>query len=100
MRSTVPPGCVLAFDDEHDMADALARALGVPLALVERHRFPDGELKLRLPATLPPAASTMTSQAAPAITFLLQFAPMASWVCAGMLSPPSPWRQTARSVSP
>lgn len=61
MRSTVPPGCVLAFDDEHDMADALARELGVPLALVERHRFPDGELKLRLPATLPPVVVLLRS---------------------------------------
>ncbi|HOX68009.1 MAG TPA: ribose-phosphate diphosphokinase [Burkholderiaceae bacterium] len=53
MRDTTAPGCVLAFDDERDMATALAGALDVPLALIERHRFPDGELKLRLPATLP-----------------------------------------------
>ena len=50
------PGCVLAFDDEHGIAGALARAMGMPLARVERHRFPDGELKLRLPARLPPRA--------------------------------------------
>lgn len=53
MRDTTAPGCVLAFDDERDMSAALAGALDVPLALIERHRFPDGELKLRLPATLP-----------------------------------------------
>jgi len=47
------PGCVLAFDDEHEMAAALARALQAPLARIERHRFPDGELKLRLPSELP-----------------------------------------------
>ena len=53
MGLAAAPGCVLAFDDESEMAAALARALDVPLALIERHRFPDGELKLRLPATLP-----------------------------------------------
>lgn len=53
MAHAEAPGCVLAFDDEREMAGALARALDVPLAPIERHRFPDGELKLRLPATLP-----------------------------------------------
>jgi len=43
---------VLAFDDERAPAATLAGALGVPLALIERHRFPDGELKLRLPPAL------------------------------------------------
>lgn len=47
------PGLLLAFDDEAAQAHALAAALDVPLAFVERHRFPDGELKLRLPARLP-----------------------------------------------
>ena len=43
---------ILAFADEADQASALARALDVPLAIIERHRFPDGELKLRLPQPL------------------------------------------------
>jgi len=43
---------VLAFDDEQDPAGSLARALDVPLSIIVRHRFPDGELKLRLPAAL------------------------------------------------
>jgi ribose-phosphate pyrophosphokinase len=47
------PGLLLAFDDELPAAQALAQALAVPWALVQRHRFPDGESKLRLPATLP-----------------------------------------------
>lgn len=47
------PGLLLAFDDERAQAEALAGALGVPMALVERHRFPDGETKLRLPPQLP-----------------------------------------------
>lgn len=52
---TIPaPGTVLFFDDEAAMAGALAQALGVPAQRIERHRFPDGELKLRLPPKLPP----------------------------------------------
>ncbi len=47
------PGMLLAFDDEAAAAQALAQALGAPWALVQRHRFPDGESKLRLPAVLP-----------------------------------------------
>jgi len=61
MTNTLAPGCVLAFDDERDMAGALAQALGVPVALIERHRFPDGELKLRLPPTLPPCVVLLRS---------------------------------------
>lgn len=45
--------CVLAFDDERVTAEAVARQLDVPVAVIERHDFPDGELKLRLPARLP-----------------------------------------------
>ena len=47
------PGLLLAFDDEQGQANALAAALQIPLALVERHRFPDGESRLRLPPRLP-----------------------------------------------
>jgi ribose-phosphate pyrophosphokinase len=61
MSSALAPDCVLAFEDERDTAAALAMALGVPLALIERHRFPDGELKLRLPAELPPCAVLLRS---------------------------------------
>lgn len=46
-------GILLAFDDEADAAQRLADAGGWPCRLVERHRFPDGELKLRLPQPLP-----------------------------------------------
>ncbi|WP_395698854.1 ribose-phosphate diphosphokinase [Aquabacterium sp.] len=49
------PDLLLAFDDEWALAQRLAVALGgLPLQRIERHRFPDGELKLRLPAALPP----------------------------------------------
>ena len=45
---------LLAFDDEFKLAQALALALAWPLALIERHAFPDGETRLRLPHHLPP----------------------------------------------
>ena len=44
---------VLHFDDETQEAERLARAAGVECAVIERHRFPDDELHLRLPANLP-----------------------------------------------
>jgi len=47
------PGLVLAFDDETAPAQALATALGVPLATIRRHLFPDGETRLNLPPELP-----------------------------------------------
>jgi ribose-phosphate pyrophosphokinase len=44
---------LLHFVDEHDYAQRLAVAAGLTAACIERHRFPDGEVKLRLPARLP-----------------------------------------------
>ena len=44
---------LLAFDDEMALARPLAEALRCPLAPVQRHRFPDGETRLRLPPALP-----------------------------------------------
>lgn len=43
---------LLHFDDE-TCAGALAHAAGLGAAIIERHRFPDGELRLRLPPALP-----------------------------------------------
>ena len=40
---------VLYFEDEQAAAQRFASALGVPSQQVQRHRFPDGELKLTLP---------------------------------------------------
>lgn len=45
--------CLLAFEDERPLAQELAEALGLPLAFIRRHRFPDGELRLVLPKPLP-----------------------------------------------
>jgi len=44
---------LLHFDDEAQLAKALAGALGWPCAAVRCHHFPDGELKLTLPRVLP-----------------------------------------------
>lgn len=44
---------LLAFDDERALAERLAQATSLPLVFVARHRFPDGETRLRLPPALP-----------------------------------------------
>ena len=44
---------LLYFEDEQASAQRLAHAAKMNLACIERHRFPDGEIKLRLPASLP-----------------------------------------------
>jgi len=46
--------CLLCLEDEAGIAGRAATAAGLPLQVVERHRFPDGELRLRLPPALPP----------------------------------------------
>lgn len=52
---------LLYFDDERDAALRLAEAASLPASRIERHRFPDGELKLRLPAGLPKAVTIYRS---------------------------------------
>lgn len=44
---------LLYFPDEQEYAARLAAAAGLAFGPIERHRFPDGELKLRLPTPLP-----------------------------------------------
>ena len=44
---------LLCFEDELTSAERIATAAAMPLATLERHRFPDGEIKLRLPEALP-----------------------------------------------
>lgn len=46
-------GTLLCFEDEQVIARATAEAAGLTLAVIECHRFPDGEMRLRLPAALP-----------------------------------------------
>lgn len=54
MHPDLSAGCLLCFDDEQTIAQAVAAAAGLALAVIKRHRFPDGELRLRLPESLPP----------------------------------------------
>ena len=44
---------LLHFAEDLTQASAIAQAAGMDLAAIARHRFPDGELKLRLPSSLP-----------------------------------------------
>lgn len=43
---------LLYFEDEQAPALRLAKACGLPAACVERHRFPDAEMRLKLPVNL------------------------------------------------
>ncbi|MCA3238746.1 MAG: ribose-phosphate diphosphokinase [Curvibacter sp.] len=56
---------LLHFEDEVDLASRIAAAAGLRTAYVRRHRFPDGELKLRLPGQLPPRVALLRSLAHP-----------------------------------
>lgn len=44
---------LLHFEEDHASAARIAQAAGMEMACMARHRFPDGELKLRLPPELP-----------------------------------------------
>ncbi len=61
----MPATLLLHFEDEADSAARIAAAAGMASACIARHRFPDGELKLRLPATLPAQVVLLRSLAQP-----------------------------------
>jgi len=61
----MPAALLLHFEDEADSAARLAAAAGMDSACIARHRFPDGELKLRLPAALPPQVVLLRSLSQP-----------------------------------
>jgi ribose-phosphate pyrophosphokinase len=65
MPLTHAPPCLLYFDDEADAAQRLADAANLAPAAIARHRFPDGELKLRLPPALPGRVVLLRSLAQP-----------------------------------
>jgi ribose-phosphate pyrophosphokinase len=50
---------LLHFDDEHELAQRIGAAAGRPAVPILRHRFPDGEVKLVLPAELPPRVALL-----------------------------------------
>lgn len=49
IRVSRPPATLLAFPEEMAFARALGQATSMRVLTVERHRFPDGELKLTVP---------------------------------------------------
>lgn len=59
------PALLLHFEDETEQAARIAAAASMPTACISRHRFPDGELKLRLPEQLPPRIALLRSLAQP-----------------------------------
>jgi ribose-phosphate pyrophosphokinase len=67
---------LLHFEDEVDLASRIAAAAGLRTAYVRRHRFPDGELKLRLPGQLPPRVALLRS-----------------WRSCWLRAPRGPWAQ-------
>lgn len=58
---TAPRPVLLCFEDEQGSALRIAQASNLALILIARHRFPDGEIKLRLPDTLPPQVVILRS---------------------------------------
>jgi ribose-phosphate pyrophosphokinase len=48
-----PTPMLLCFDDEQESAERIAAVGNLDFARINRHRFPDGEIKLHLPDTLP-----------------------------------------------
>lgn len=50
---TLSKPVLLCFEDEQESGARIAQAGHLDLARIERHRFPDGETRLRLPPTLP-----------------------------------------------
>jgi ribose-phosphate pyrophosphokinase len=55
MTLVVAPGsgCLLHFLEDGAIAERAAQAAGLQARAIERHRFPDGELRLMLPPALP-----------------------------------------------
>ena len=47
------PSVLLCFDEDRAAAQRIAQAADLSVSRIDRHRFPDGELKLRLPPQLP-----------------------------------------------
>ena len=84
---------LLAFDDEAELALRLATALAWPLAIIERHAFPDGETRLRLPPSLPARVTILRGLQQPnaKLTELLLAAAGARELGAGHLSLVSPY---------
>ena len=84
---------LLYFDDEAPLALRLAQAAGLQAAPIERHRFPDGEIRLRLPPALPGRVVLLRGLHQPGdkLTELMLAAPTARALGAQHLSLVSPY---------
>ena len=84
---------LLYFEDEAGFALRLAAAARLQAAPIERHRFPDGEIRLRLPPVLPERVVVLRGLQQPGdkLTELLLAAPTARSLGARHLSLVSPY---------
>ena len=84
---------LLYFEDEAPLALRLAQAAGWPATPIERHRFPDGEIRLRLPPVLPERVVLLRGLHQPGdkLTELMLAAPTARALGAKQLSLVSPY---------
>jgi ribose-phosphate pyrophosphokinase len=87
------PAALLYFEDETPAALRLAVAAGLVPQQIQRHRFPDGEIRLTLPALLPPRVVLLRSLHHPndKLTELLLAAPTARELGARHLSLVAPY---------
>lgn len=88
-----PAAALLYFEDETPAALRLAVAAGLAPHRIERHRFPDGEIQLTLPAHLPARVVLLRSLHQPGekLTELLLTAPTARQLGAQHLSLVAPY---------
>ncbi len=86
-------GALLYFEDEAPAALRLAQAAGLVPQRIERHRFPDGEIQLTLPAHLPARVVLLRSLHQPGdkLTELMLAAPTARQLGARHLSLVAPY---------
>ncbi|MDT8992146.1 ribose-phosphate diphosphokinase [Curvibacter sp. APW13] len=90
---SLPSPLLLHFEEDQPAAEQLARACGMVTAAIARHRFPDGELKLRLPPQLPARVVLLRSLHHPneKLTELLLVAPAARTLGAQHLTLVTPY---------
>ncbi len=61
IKAMTNPELLLYFEEDKEQAAQIATLAGIAMASISRHLFPDGELKLRLPDTLPQRVTLLRS---------------------------------------
>lgn len=100
-----PAAALLYFEDETPAALRLAVAAGLEPQRIERHRFPDGEIQLTLPAHLPARVVLLRSLHRPGekLTELLLAAPTARQLGAqhlGLVAPYLAYMRQDKAFAP